>query len=125
MIGTKVTFVKPAKSQKTAKVPDTVTTRGAKLKVVAVADKAFYKDRKLTTLTVGKYVETIGAKACYGCEKLKKVIIRTSKLTDKTVGAKAFDRIYARVTFKCPKARLKAYKKLLKKKGAPKKARYR
>lgn len=124
VIGTKVTFVKPAKSQKAAKVPDTVATRGVKLKVVAIADKAFYKDKKLTSLTIGKYVKTIGAKAFYGCEKLKTLTLRTSKLTDKTVGAKAFGNLNARVVFKCPKAKLKAYKKLLKKKGAPKKAQY-
>ena len=125
VIGTKVTFVAPAKSASTVKVPDTVITRGQKLKVTAIADKAFYKARNLTAVTIGKYVKKIGAKAFYGCGKLKKITIRTAKLTGKTVGANAFKGLYAKAVFKCPKAKLKAYKALFRKKGAPKKAKYR
>ncbi|MBR6889637.1 MAG: leucine-rich repeat protein, partial [Clostridia bacterium] len=107
------------------KVPDTVTTRGQKLKVTAIADKAFYKNKKLTAVTIGKYVKKIGAKAFYGCGKLKTITLRTAKLTGKTVGANAFKGLYAKAVFKCPKAKLKAYRALLAKKGAPKKAKYR
>ena len=165
-----VTFVKPAKSKKTVAIPDTVKVNGKKAKVTAIGEKAFYKDAKLTTLTLGKYVKTVGKnafngckklttvkggkavttlkdgafKGCaaltaitlnskvktigknafYGCKKLKTVTIKTAKLTTKTVGANAFKGVYSTATFKCPAKKLKAYKKLIKSKGAPKKAKY-
>ena len=165
-----VTFVKPAKAKKTVAIPATVTVNGKKARVIAIGDKAFYKDAKLTTVTIGKYVktvgknafygckklktvkggasvtaikagafrgcvklsaitlnrkvETVGGKAFYGCKKLKTVTVKTAKLTASSVGAKAFKGIYAKATFKCPKKQLSAYKKLFRKKGAPKTAKY-
>ena len=162
--------MKPAKSAKTVAIPATVSVNGKEAKVTAVADKAFYKDAKLTVVTIGKNVKTIGKNAfwgcpklktvkggaavvtikegafrgCkaltaitlnskvktigknafYGCKKLKTVTLKTSRLTAKTVGANAFKGIYGKATFKCPKKKLAAYKKLLKAKGAPKNAKY-
>ena len=56
--------------------------------------------------------------------KLKTVTIKTTKLTEKNVGANAFKGVYSTATFKCPAKKLKTYKKLIKAKGAPKKAKY-
>ena len=75
---------------------------------------------KLTTLTIGKNVKTIGKNAFSGCKKLKTITLKTSLLTAKTVGANAFKNIYKKATFKCPKKKVSEYKKLLIKKGAPK-----
>ena len=44
--------------------------------------------------------------------------MNTSKLTDKNVGANAFKGIKPTCTFKVPKAKISAYKKLFKAKGA-------
>ena len=66
-------FKKPAKSKSTVTVPDTITVKGYPVKVTAIADKAFSKDKKLTTVTIGKNVRTIGKNAFNGCEKLKTV----------------------------------------------------
>ena len=68
-----VTFVKPAKSAKTVTVPATVKVNGKSAKVTAVGEKAFYRDAKLTAITIGKYVKTVGKNAFYGCKKLKAV----------------------------------------------------
>ena len=48
--------------------------------------------------------------------------IKSSKL--KKVGSSAFKGVSSSVTFKCPSKKLKAYKKLIKKAGAPSKAKY-
>ena len=48
---------------------------------------------------------------------LKKVTIQTTKLKAKTVGAKAFAKIHKKAVVKVPKAKKKAYKKWLKKRG--------
>ena len=70
---------------------------------------------------IGELFKKIGAKAFYKCSKLKTITVKTSKLTCKTVGANAFNGIYAKATIKVPKAKLKAYSTLLKKKGVWKK----
>ena len=163
-------YDKPAKSAATVTIPDTIDVDGFSVPVTSIADKAFYKNKKLKTVTIGKNVKTIGKsafascaklktvkggagivtikasafKSCkkltaitlnkkvktigknafYGCKALKTVTIKTTKLTSKTVGANAFKGIASKATFKCPSKKLKDYKKLLKKKGAPWKAKY-
>ena len=71
-----VEFVKPTKTtKKTVKVPDTVKIYGVTYKVTSIGSKAFYKNTKLTTVTIGKNVTSIGSKAFSNCTKLNKVTI--------------------------------------------------
>lgn len=84
--------------------------------------KAFYKCTKIKKIVIPVSVEKIGKQAFFGCKNLKSVTIKTTKLTNKKVGAKAFKGTHKKATFKVPKAKLKAYKKLLKDKGAGAKA---
>jgi len=76
----------------------------------------------LTKVTIPANVRKISSKAFYGCKKLKKITIKTSKLTKRTVGSKAFKGIYSRVVIKVPKSRKKAYKKILRERGINEKA---
>lgn len=89
--------------------------------VIEIKTKAFYKCSALTKITIPSKVGKIGKQAFYGCKKLKSIVIKTSKLTTKKVGSNAFKGIYKKATVKVPKKKLKAYKKLLKKKGIPSK----
>ena len=50
-------------------------------------------------------------------KKLKTIIIKSKKLTSKTVSKKAFKGLTKATTIKVPKKKLKAYKKLFKSKG--------
>ncbi|MFR8246351.1 MAG: hypothetical protein ACLU9V_00005 [Roseburia sp.] len=43
-------------------------------------------NKKETRVTIDKNVNNIGKNAFYGCKNLKKVIVKTTKLTKKTVG---------------------------------------
>ena len=95
-------------SLKSITLPQTVTDIGA---------KAFYKNTSLKQITIPAKVCRIGTQAFYGCKKLKKVMIKTTKLTSKTVGAKAFKGIAGNATIKVPKSKEKTYKTMLKKKG--------
>lgn len=92
-------------------------------KVATIKDKAFYKCVTLTMLTIPAKVKKIGKQAFYGCKKLKTITIKTTKLTSKNVGSKAFTGIHKKPTVKVPKKSLKTYKKFLKKKGVPRRAR--
>ena len=111
-----VTYLNPTKKTlKNAKIPATASYNGISYKVTAIADKAFAKNKKLKSVTIGANVETIGASAFAGDGKLKKIIVQTSVL--KTVGKKALNGIASNCKIKVPKNMLKAYKKTFKKKG--------
>ena len=64
-----------------------------------------------------KNVKKIGNRVFSGCKKLKKVTIKTTKLTESTVGSNAFSGISSGVVVKVPESKVKAYRKLFKKKG--------
>ena len=98
---------------KSVSIPAVVNVNGVPVKVTKIADKAFMGCDKLKKVTIGENVTQIGAKAFYGCGNLKTVTIKSKVL--KKVGSKAFKGINAKATFKVPKAKKKAYKKLLKK----------
>lgn len=144
--GGNVTYVKPnSKTAVKITIPATITIENVSYKVTAVSksafannkklktvvigknvtdigDKAFYKCTKLTKLTIPANVKKIGKQAFYGCKSLKSITIKTTKLTTKTVGSKAFKGIHAKAVVKVPKKKLKDYKKLLKAKGVGSKA---
>ncbi len=86
-------------------------------KVATISDLAFYKCTALTKITIPAATKTIGQKAFMGCKYLKTVVIKTTKLTTGTVGAYAFKSINSKAVVKVPKAKLSAYKTLLKKRG--------
>lgn len=113
-----VEYVMPInKKAKKVEVPASVKIHGVTYKVTSIAKNAFAKNKKITTLTIGKNVKKIGTKAFYKCSKLKKITIKTTKLTSKTVGKNAFKGIHKKATIKVPKKKLNAYKKVLKKRG--------
>lgn len=134
-----VEFTAPeSKKVKKVTIPATITADGITYKVTSISDKAFYKNTKLTSVTIGsnvtqigssafsgctaltkitipKNVETIGSKAFYGCKKLKTITIKSTSI--KKVGSKAFKGIKSNATIKVPSKKVKAYKKLFKGKG--------
>jgi sorbitol-specific phosphotransferase system component IIA len=124
------------------KVPATVKIGETTFKVTSVGKNAFKNNKKATSVTIGKNVETIGSSAFAGCVKVKKVTIQSKKLKEigskafsnnkalkkltlkttvlKKVGSKAFKGINKKAVIKVPASKVKAYKKLLAKKGQSK-----
>ena len=88
--------------------------------VTSIGNNAFKGCKLITAITIPAKVTSIGSNSFAGCSKLKTVTFKTTKL--KKVGKGAFKTIKAGAKFKCPNAKLKAYTKLLKKSGVPKKA---
>lgn len=143
-----IEYSKPAKVDKTkATIPATVSINGKRYKVTSIADRAFSGYKMLETVTIGKYVETIGANAFYNCKrlrkitipekvkkvgtrafenckKLSKITIKSKKLKAKTVGKQAFKGGYLRPTVKAPKKYKSVYRKVLKARGMSKYAIY-
>ena len=135
-----VSYVSATSKSKKLTIPSSVTIDGKKYSITAIASKAFKAKKNITSVTIPKTVITIDAQAFYGCKSLKKITIpasvkkigkkafyncskltrieiKTKKLTNKTVGAGAFDKINSSAIVKVPKSKLEAYKILLKKKG--------
>lgn len=92
--------------------------------LTSIGAKAFYGCKKLTKITIPAKVKSIGKAAFQNCKKLKSITIKTQKLKAKTVGAKAFQKIYAKAVFKLPKKQKALYKKILLKKGATRKMKF-
>lgn len=143
LVGT--TRKKSDKKFRTLKIGSAVKIRGKAFQITAIGKGAFSGYRGLKSVSIGKNVKTIGDKsfyrcivlakvtippktskigkqAFYGCKKLKNAVIKTKSLTTKKVGKKAFGAIHPRTMIKVPKSKVKAYKKLLEKKGVGSKA---
>ncbi len=127
---------------KKATVPKTIRVGNNSYRVMKIAANAFSGCGSLKKVTIGKYVteigegafrmctalekitipanvEKIGANAFNGCIRLVKIILKTRKLTAKTVGKNAF-KGNEHAVIKCPKGLTKSYRKILRKKGAKK-----
>lgn len=110
------------KKIKKAGIPATVTIGYKKYQVTGIRSKAFSGKKQLSSITIGANVQKIGSKAFYQDAKLKTVTLKGTKL--KSVGSKAFSGTKKAITFKIPKSKWSKYKKMIKKAGASKKAKY-
>lgn len=132
-----VAVTKTLKASKTIKVPNTVKIKGKTFKVTEIAKGAFKNNKKVETVTIGKYATKIGANAFSGSKKLKKVTINSTVLTTidkqafynckklatvkivskklKTVAKQSFKGTAKKIKVDVPNSKKKAYKKLFKK----------
>ncbi|MBR6442787.1 MAG: leucine-rich repeat protein [Clostridia bacterium] len=113
----------PAKAGASAlKIPDTIYVNGKNYKVTEISTGACSGMTKLTTLTLGANIKTIGAGAFAGCTSLKKITFTGTALSK--AGANAFTDAKAKATVTCPKAKIAKYQKLLKKAGLTETAKF-
>ena len=114
-------FTAPAsKNVSSLKIPDTISVGGKTYKVTEIGNNACLGMKKLSSVTIGKNMKTIGIAAFAGCKALKKITFTGTSLSK--VNASAFDGIKSKATVTCPKAKLTKYTKLLRKAGLPKTA---
>ena len=118
--GGTVTYVKPMFTASKLAVPSAVTVEGKTYKVTAISANAFKGQKKLKTLTLPASVTKIGNHAFKNCKNLKKLIIKSKKLTKKSVGKQAFKGLTKKTVVQVPKKKLKVYKKLLRQCGLSK-----
>lgn len=117
-----VSVSKYKRNAATVKLAKKVVNNGVTYRVSAVGAKAFKGKSKLKKVALSSGITSVGKKAFASCTKLKRIEIKGKKLAK--VGKSAFKNINAKATFKMPTSKKAAYKKLLKKAGAPKGARY-
>ena len=113
----KLTKIAKNSKAKTVIIPKMVKVDGVNYKVTSIAKRAFAGNKNLKRVVIGAEIEQIGAKAFYNCPNLKAITIKSTGLTAKSVGAKAFAKIHKKAVVKVPKAKKAAYKKWLKKRG--------
>lgn len=118
-------FYRKSDNLKKVTIPATIKYKGKSIPVTAIDKEAFKGMKKLQTVIIGKNVKKIGKNAFLNCSKLKNITIKTTKLTAKRVGSNAFKGINKKAIVKCPKAKKKAYKKILLKKGMKKTVKFR
>lgn len=99
---------------KKAVIQSEVTINGTTCKVVQIADKAFSGYKKLTNVSIGKHVKTIGKQAFMGSSKLKSITIEKGTAL-KTIKNNAFKNTATKMTVKAPGMNAKQRNSLLKK----------
>lgn len=102
-------------SLKKVVIEDTVKIGAKKYKVTSIASKALYYNKKVTSVTIGANIKTIGSSAFNGCKNLSTIKIESKVL--KKVESKAFKGISSKAKIKVPAKMLTAYQKILKNKG--------
>lgn len=91
-------------------------------RVTKIAANACNGNKKITSVSIGENVTSIGANAFYGCRNLKNITFQGTNV--KKIGARAFQKTAKKATYAIPRKVFAKYKKLLKKKVAAK-AKYR
>lgn len=112
------------KGIKTAVIPDTVKIDGISYKVTSIAANAFAGNTSLKKVTIGKNVTSIGSKAFYKCKNLRTIVVKTDKLTLKTVGKNAFSEGNTKPKVQTNKSVRKSYSKIFVKRGMSAKAKF-
>lgn len=120
-----VAYQKAAATKGTVVVPDTIVVNGMTYKVTSIEKKAFGTAKKIKTIVLGKNVKSIKKDAFAGCKTLRKIIVKTKKLTKKTVAKKAFRGVRKNVRIVVPKKKKQAYRKLFYQRGLNKKVKIR
>ena len=121
---TSVEYTKPIAKRAAVNIPAKVKLSGKTFNVTKISANAFRNNRVMKSLTIGSNVTTIGANAFYGCKNLNTIVIKTAKLTSKTVGANAFAKTGAKPVVTVPAKQFNTYKTLLRSKGISTKAVY-
>ena len=121
---TSVEYTKPIAKRAAVNIPAKVKLSGKTFNVTKISANAFRNNTVMKSLTIGSNVTTIGANAFYGCKNLNTIVIKTAKLTSKTVGANAFAKTGAKPVVTVPAKQFNTYKTLLRSKGISTKAVY-
>lgn len=102
-----------SKTATSVTIPDSVNISGTSYKITKIGAGAFKGYKALTSVSIGNNVTTIGKKAFYGCKALKTITISSSSI--KSVGAKAFYKVYKKAKIYVPEKVVTKYAKLFKK----------
>lgn len=111
-----VVYMQPINTKATSvTIPHTISIGGISYKVTAIGNDALKENKKLTKVTIGKNIATIGKNAFKNCSALKNIVVKTDKL--KTVGSNALTGTNKKLVIQVSSKKLSVYKKYFKGKG--------
>ena len=90
--------------------------------VAAIEANAFRGCSDLTMVTIPSKVKKIGSKAFYQCRNLRYIMVKTNKLTPKSIGKNAFSGGYRLPRVKTDKKIWRKYSRIFLKSGISRKA---
>lgn len=80
---------------------------GVSYQVTSIAAKAFKANKKIRSIVIPSTVRKIGKQAFLNCKNLKKITLKTSYLSKKAIGAKAFKGIHKKQQLKYQRSKRK------------------
>ena len=113
-----VSYIKPIVKKASVVIPEQITVSGHTYKVTAISAKAFSKNTVIRKVVISKNISKIGKRAFYGCKNLKKIQVKSRRLSARRVGSKAFKGINRNAKMSVPKSKVKSYTKWIKTKGS-------
>lgn len=94
-------------------IPDTVDIDGTIYSVTSIEKRAFYRNKKIMSVTIGKNINLIGKEAFKGCNNLSVLEFKGELLSKVKKGA--FKGTQKKLTISAPKSVIISYKKLIQK----------
>lgn len=113
-VGSEVRFSKAKFGIKSLSIPATIKVSGITYKVTSISANAVKNNKKIKSATIGANVKSIAVKAFNNCPNLKKVTVKSTKLTKKTASKKSFNKVNKKMVVKVPKKVKKTYVKIFK-----------
>lgn len=95
-----VSVIRASKNVRTIVIPDQIKMNGYTFQVTKIGRKAFYSQKRLAKVTIGKNIKTIEQYAFAKCIKLKQIEIKSASI--KKVGKNAFSQIPKKNRVKIP-----------------------
>ena len=112
-----VVFTGMTNKKKTSlSIPSAVRYKGVTYRVTEIGAKACAGNKKLKKVTIGSRIVRIRTNAFSGCVNLKKIVIKSKKITKMDSGA--FKKTSKKAVISLPKTKYKKYKTMMKKAGA-------
>lgn len=97
-------------------IPSAIRYKGVTYQVTEIGTRACAGNKKLKKVTIGSKIVRIRANAFSGCVNLKKIVIKSKKITK--IDSGAFKKTSKKAVVSLPKAKYKKYKAMMKKAGA-------
>lgn len=109
-----IPFSKANAKKKSITIPATIKADGISYKVTEVGANAFKNNKNVKKVVIGANVVKIANKAFNKCPNLKTVVIKSTKLTNKTASNKCFSKVNKKMVIKVSKKSKKTYAKIFK-----------
>lgn len=113
-VDSEVRFSKAKANIKSLTIPATIKVKGVIYKVTSIGAKAINNNKKIKSITIGANVKAIANKSFNNCPNMKRVTVKTAKLTKKTASKKVFNKVNKKLVVKVPKKVKKSYAKIFK-----------